>query len=63
MNLLSDLDLQIINYFSHQFNHIASLFFISKWEGAILYISTIAYIIAYPISEDKKTNKSTKKKI
>ena len=61
MSILSNLDLQIINYFYSQFKHVGSIFYLSPVEGAIIYISTIAYIITYPLSNKNQTNNKPKR--
>ena len=60
--LLSDLDLQVINYFLKQFKLVGSMFYLSTWEGAIIYISTIVFIIssAIPNDDGKTINNKTK---
>lgn len=35
MNILSNLDYQIINYFYSQFKTIGSLFYLTPWEGGL----------------------------
>jgi hypothetical protein len=62
MKILSDLDWQIINYFYSQFKHIGSLFYLSPTYGVILYISTVAYIITFPFSNNNKTNTNKSKR-
>jgi hypothetical protein len=63
MNILSNLDMLIINYFYSQFKHIGSIFCLSTMDGAIIYISTIAYIITYTLPNKTKTIISKKRKI
>ena len=63
MNILSNLDLQIINYFYTHFKHIGSIFYLSPWEGAIIYISTIGYIITYALPNKNQNNKTRHTKI
>jgi len=46
MNILSNLDIQIINYFLNQFKTIGNMFYLTPIDGAIIYISTIGYIIS-----------------
>lgn len=61
MNILSNLDWQVINYFYSEFKHVGSIFCLSPLEGAIIYISTIAYIITYPLSLKTQTNNKSKR--
>lgn len=61
MSVLSNLDLQIINYFYSQFKYVGSIFCLSPLEGATIYISTIAYIITYPLSLKTQTNNKSKR--
>jgi hypothetical protein len=65
LNLLSDLDLQIINYFIKQFKLVGSMFYLSTWEGAIIYISTIAFILSSAIPNNNQTisNKTKRNKL
>jgi hypothetical protein len=60
--LLSDLDLQVINYFLKQFKLVGSMFYLSTWEGAIIYISTIAFVISSAITNDNNKIISNKTK-
>lgn len=63
MNILSNLDMQIINYFYSQFKYIGSIFYLSTWEGAIIYISTIAYIVTYILPNKTQTITNKKRKL
>lgn len=61
MNILSDMDMQIINYFYTQFKNIGSIFCLFPWEGSIIYISIITYIVTFPFSIKNKTNTKSRR--
>jgi len=63
MSILSNLDLQIINYFYSQFKSIGAIFYLTPWEGAMIYIGTIGYIISATLPNKIQNNKYPYKRL